>query len=267
MSVDTVFYLFGSTAEAAVVGLLIYRRLWRTFPLFFAYNCWTLLASAGLFFVLRRFSPSSSAYVSAYFADMLVDSLLMLGVLIELAWSALRPLWPSLSRFTPVLLGVIILLLGAAIWPFATIPGASHLPLELAVLLRSKQTFDGLRVLIFLALAAGSQLLSLSWRDRELQIATGLGITSLVGLAVAMLHTYSPTYTSMRAHYLLLEQFVVVSYFCSLVYWVVSFAQAEEARRELSPQMQSMLLAVAGAARTTRVALAGSRSERTGKDR
>jgi hypothetical protein len=58
---------------------------------------------------------------------------------------------------------------------------------------------------------------------------------------------------------------VVASYVCSLVYWVVCFSQKEAARREFTPQMQSFLLTVAGAAHSSRVALTESRSEKARK--
>jgi len=45
----------------------------------------------------------------------------------------------------------------------------------------------------------------------------------------------------------------------------VSFAQKEAERREFSPQMQGLLLAVAGSARSTRIALTGSGPGKTGK--
>jgi hypothetical protein len=57
----------------------------------------------------------------------------------------------------------------------------------------------------------------------------------------------------------------VASYICSLLYWVFSFAQKEAERREFTPQMRSFLLAAAGAARTTRVALNDSRSDKPPK--
>jgi hypothetical protein len=50
----------------------------------------------------------------------------------------------------------------------------------------------------------------------------------------------------------------MAAYSCSLLYWAVCFAQQEAERREFTPQMQSLLLAVAGTARTTRIALADS---------
>jgi hypothetical protein len=59
-----------------------------------------------------------------------------------------------------------------------------------------------------------------------------------------------------------LNQFVVASYIVSLVYWAFSFAQQEAERREFTPQMRSFLLAVAGAARSTRVSLTGSHGDK-----
>ena len=44
----------------------------------------------------------------------------------------------------------------------------------------------------------------------------------------------------------------------SLVYWIVSFAQREQERHEFTPQMQNFLLAMTGATRSARVALANS---------
>ncbi len=43
-----------------------------------------------------------------------------------------------------------------------------------------------------------------------------------------------------------------------MVYWIVSFAQKVPERREFTPQMESFLLALAGHARGTRVAMTGS---------
>jgi hypothetical protein len=150
-----------------------------------------------------------------------------------------------------VIVAGLVVALGAAIWPFATIPGFSYLPPQWYLLVRIQQTTSILQILFFLGLAGCSQLLSIGWRDRELQVVTGLGFYSMVGLAVAMLHTH----LSMRSQYAHLNQAVVASYVCSLMYWVYSFAQKEVKRQEFTPQMQNLLLAMAGTARTTRIGL------------
>ena len=178
----------------------------------------------------------------------------MFSVLVELAWSLLRPIRSSLSHNVLVAIAVGIFALGAAIWPFTVVPEATHLSRELVFLLRLQQTVSVLQVAIFLAFVASTQMLSIGWRDRELQIATGLGFTSLVNVAITALHA-QPAF---RLEYNRLNEFGVAAYICSLLYWIVSFAQQEERRREFTPQMQSMLMAVAGAARATRVALADS---------
>jgi hypothetical protein len=256
MSLDNTLWFAGIMAEAAVVGLLIYRRVWRILPVFCLYCFWDLLGSAGLYAVVRLIPAS---YLTAYLAETVVESILEFGVLVELAWSVLRPLRASLPRGSLAVVGGFVAVLGAAIWPFAAIPGFGNLPPELHLLMRLEQTAAILRVLLFLALAGCSQLLSIGWRDRELQVATGLGFYSIVSLVVAMLHTHQ----NMGPVYNHLEQVVVAGGLCSLLYWVFSFAQKEAQRREFSPQMRSALLAMAGAARTTRAALADSAPDKT----
>jgi len=65
------------------------------------------------------------------------------------------------------------------------------------------------------------------------------------------------------AQYHLLDQMVTVSYVCSLAYWGICFATKEAKRREFTPQMQSLLLAMAGTARSTRIALAESAADKS----
>jgi hypothetical protein len=151
-------------------------------------------------------------------------------------------------------LGVLIAAAGIAIWPFTDSSTFAHFPLEWHLLVRLQQTASILRVLFFLLLAGCSQLLSIGWRDRELQVATGLGFYSLVALTTTVLHSHQAPGEQYRS----LDQFLVASYICSLIYWAVCFAQEEAERREFSPQMQSVLLAVAGAARNNRVVLGNS---------
>jgi hypothetical protein len=251
MSLDNALWLIGVVTEAAVVGLLVYRRVWRTLPIFFVYCASDLLVNAAGFPVMRFFP---AAYVRLYLAATVVESALEIGVLVELAWSVLRPFRASLPRGALVVVCGLVLALGAAIWPFAVIPGFGSLPPEFHVLMRLRQTTSILRILFFLGLAGGSQLLSIGWRDREVQVATGLGFYSLASLAVAMLHAH----LTMGSQYTLLNQVEVAAYLCSLLYWVFSFAQKEAERREFSPQMQGFLRVVAGTARATRVAMADS---------
>jgi hypothetical protein len=247
MSLDTALWIAGVASETAVLGLLLYRRIWRTLPIFSAFCLWSLLSDAGLFF----FRSAPNSYFTAYLTAAIVDSVLEFCVLIELAWSVLRPLRRSMPRGAFAVVGILVLGVAAAIWPFANIPGFGSLPPQWHVLMRTQQTASILRIVFFLTLSGCSQLLSISWRNRELQVATGLGFYSLVGLAVAMVHTHQ-TSSSQYSH---LAQVEVAGYICSLLYWVWCFVQQEAERREFTPQMQNLLLAMAGTAKTTRAAL------------
>jgi hypothetical protein len=245
-------------AEATLLGVLLFRRVWRTLPIFCLYLAWDLTANLGTY-IVNRYFPSS--YFSVYFAGTIIDSVLQFSVLVELTWSVLRPLRASLSRVALWVLAALVLAVGGIIWPFAALPGLEHVSHQGLLLAQLQQTIVILRILFFLVLAGASQLLSIGWRDRELQVATGLGLYSVVSLAVAALHMHQTT----ASQYVHLSQIAVGSYVCCLLYWTVSLAQKEAERREFTPQMQRFLLAVAGAARSTRIALNDSHSTKSGK--
>ena len=235
--------------EAVVLALLVHRRAFRQFPLFSIYLAWTI-ASDILLAVLFKWFPNRFLY--SYLYETLIDSALQLGVLVELAWSVLRPMRAMLPKWTLMVIAALILAAGAIVWPIAGITPLKELPTQWHYQLRLEQTVSILRVLFFVILAAGSQLLSLGWRDRELQIATGLGFFSLMGLIATFLHAQLPPEHS----YSLVDQiFVVGAYMCALVYWGVSFLQREAPRQEFSPQMQSLLLRISGTAKANRIAL------------
>jgi hypothetical protein len=254
MNLDNGLWLSQFLVEAALVGLLTYKRVWRFFPIFFVYCLWKAASEVAAFIILTKFHGIfSPIYSSFYLTGTIVDSALEFGILVELAWAVLRPIRGSLPRFTPLVLTLLILLAGAAIWPFVGLRTLAGLTTLKSGIIHVQQTTAILRIVFFVALAGGSQFLSIGWRDRELQIATGLGFYSFVSMCVAMVHTHQASYGQYRYW----QQFVTVSYICSFLYLIFSFAKKEVARREFTPQMQNVLLAMAGVAREQRAALTG----------
>jgi hypothetical protein len=255
MSLDNTLWLVGVLTEAGVLGLLLYRRVWQTLPVFVVYCVWDFIAN--LFGLLSHILFPSIYNPATYLGQTVIDSALQFGVFVELAWSVLRPIRSALPRFTIVVVAGLILGIGAAIWPFAALPGLAQSNPLVRLIGHMQQTVSILRIGFFLLLAGCSQLLSIGWRDRELQVATGMGFYSLVSLAAAVLSTHEASETQ----YLHLNQFVIGSFLCSLVYWLVCFAQKEAQRREFTPQMENLLLAVAGIARAERTALAEAKKQ------
>lgn len=252
MSFDTALLFLAITGEAAVLVLLLQRRIARLLPVFTIYVGWTIASDVVSSLLIHRYPAH---YLQIYNVEMPLDSVLQFGVLVELAWSSLRPARGLLPRGTLLAIAAVILIAGAAIWPFAGISAISGLSPQWHLLMRLQQTFTILRIVFFLALAACSQLLAIGWRNRELQVATGLGFYSMVSLGALMIqaHQASP----LRYH--AMDEIVAASYLFSLLYWVVSFVRQEAPRGEFSPKMQKFLLAVAGAAHADRVALEQAR--------
>jgi hypothetical protein len=267
VTLDSTLSLAGLFLGAVVFGLLVFRRAWGKLPLFFIYSLWTPLSGLAERLVYPHNPTQYTRYFETYMVVTGVDSLLQFCVLLELAWSIFRPFRASLPRHTGWVLGGFMMITGAVIWPFASNPSFAHFPAQWKtqweLLGHFTQTDALLRILLFLILAACSQLLSISWRDRELQIASGLGFYSLVAVVVGAVQSHIGT----PMHYLELYRFLVGSYLVSLTYWVFSFAQKEAERREFSPQMQGLLLAVAGAARNSRIAISGSLSDKSRRGR
>ena len=257
---DTLLWIAGFSAECGVVGLLVWRRVFWTLPVFCAYLSWSLVSD--LVQYTASYHLPASTNIQIYVIGLAIDSVFQFGVLFELARSVLRPIAPQLPRWTSIAVGVLILLVCAAIWPLANVPGYSGFHLSSQLMVHLQQTFAILRIFFFLILAGCSQLLSIGWRDRELQIATGLGFFSMISVSASVIHTHQATASPL---YHLPDQFVSASYVCSLLYWAYCFVQQEAKRREFTPQMQNFLLAVAGTARSTRISLSDTNS-RNGRD-
>lgn len=249
MSLDNTLWLGYMLAEAVVVALLFHRRVTRLLPLFFVYCIWDVCSNV-FAFVIHTYYPS--AYTTQnYLVMTAIDAVFQFTVLVELTLSVLRPIRASLPRYIPFAITAILLLAAAAIWPFSSLSGLAQYDLPQRLLGQLQQTLSILRIIFFLVLAGCSQWLSMGLRDRELQVATGLGFYSVVSLFIAMLATHQST----ASQFYHLNRIEIAGFLCALFYWVYAFAQKEAERREFTPQMENLLLAVAGAARANRAAL------------
>ena len=247
VSLGSVLWYVTTALEIVVIVIAIRKRIPRLLPIFLAYLIWTVASDA----VGYAVKNNPVLYEGFFRWEMPLDSLVQFGVLVELAWSVLRPMRSVLPRLTILFISLAILAAGAAVWPL-TIYTVNHSWWATWIpLLRIQQTFSILRILFFLGLTALSQFLAISWRDRELQVATGLGFYSVISMGAALLLTHP----SSIVQFDVIEDFVAFSYVCSLLYWVYSFVQQEAPRQEFSPRMQNLLLTVAGVARSDRLAI------------
>jgi hypothetical protein len=235
--------------EAFVCALLLKRRVWRILPFFCTYVVYSLASDLIGYFVISKLSDLM--YGRYYFTQIILDSILQFAVLGELAWSVLRPVRASLPRGFRIVVYALVAVAGAAMWPLATLTVPPSLTRLSSILFHLQETFSILRVVGFLIMASLSQLLSIGWRDRELQVATGLGFYSIASLLVTVLHSHQ----AMGTQYHWLDEALSLSYVGTMTYWVVSFATKEQERKEFSPQMQQLLVLMNVGARSSRIAL------------
>ena len=242
----------GIVIEVAFLVLLGWRRTYRSLPVFFFYIFWGVVGDV-VVLISRTLLPFRTLYpfeVTTY-----IDLGFQYLVLIELGWSTLRPIQRSLPK--GVLFGISLIIAAAAVaaWPLAGVKELSDYPRHLLFAFQIQRIFAILRIVFFLALACCSQLLGLSWRDRELQVVTGLGIYSFVSIAGTIVHLHQ----SSGWQYFWVDTAVACSYLISLVYWIYSFAQKEPARCEITPEMRRVLRGVSD---VIRVQQAWLRSQR-----
>jgi uncharacterized membrane protein (DUF373 family) len=241
--------VIGSMAcELAVLTLVLRRKVWKQLPFFSMYIAWSLVSDVSGYLILTSFP---ARYENFFVIESTVDSLLQFTVLVELIWSVLKPVRNSLPKSTVWILTGLVAVAGALVWPLAANAVSPHLDAAARVISQVIETFAILRVAFFLVMASLSQLLSIGWRDRELQVATGLGAYSIVSLLVAMLHSHQ----NVGAAYHKLDMVPAAVYVASLSYWVWSFSTKEQERKEFTPQMRQILLSMSGGARTGRLSV------------
>lgn len=259
--VDTAVPCASAAGEAIVLVALSRQNSWRKLPMFTLYVLWGMISDLANLYIQK--SVSTSFYEKYFNFEVVTDAALQFTVLVELAWSVLKPIRKSLPRATLPVLIVLIAGAGLIIWPIAAkMPPPTDLKPDGLLLFHLDETFAILRVVCFILMASLSQVLSIGWKDRELQVATGLGFYAIVKILVILFHSHQQAKEDL---YHWLDISVSVSYLCTLAYWVFSFVTKEQERKEFSPQMQHLLLQLGGGARAGRIALTGLPSERPRK--
>jgi hypothetical protein len=240
-----VFSLLGLIAEISLLVVLLVRRQHRTFPVFTICIAANVLNDIGADVLLVAYSLHVAQ--SFDFALLPLQYLLDLAVLLEISWNVLRPVHTSLPQGSiRIFVGAVVLsLLGGVVLAYHFGNTGNKIqdikvPLDLTVGL--------LRMLIFAATAGFAQLLGIGWRNKVLQLATGLSFYSAVDLIVSLVGRYTADSRE-------LEGVRMVAITLQLMFFLWVFTTKEVRRREFSPQMEQFLVTLAGRAKLARTAL------------
>src|SRR3569833_576830 len=120
MTLDQNLDIVATGFQAVVIGLVVVRKIFRKLPLFSSYVVWLFLI-LGITAAASKFYSSSSD--SIFLWASIIDMVFMLSVLVELSMSVLSPIRASLSRWTAPVIGLLLAIAFAIVWPFAKPPG------------------------------------------------------------------------------------------------------------------------------------------------
>jgi hypothetical protein len=253
-NIEIVLWALGALGDVLILGLLIFRRLYKTFPIFTAFFAYSCLSDLGFFLLSRHLSPN--AYFLAYFVCRVPELLLQLGILLEVARNVLVPVKRSLPR-TALLVFAAMLASGTVLALLLSIYSSpEQLTVWSKMFVQINFTFGILRLVIFLAIACFSQMLGIGWKNHVLQIATGFAGYSIVILLVELLHRFVGVTDVYR--YRQHELIRIVGWCVTLGYWSFFLAKKEAPRKEFSPKMADFLVSIAGVAKENRAAASRS---------
>jgi hypothetical protein len=243
-------FLLGFLAEFALLGVLLVRRHYRTFPVFTAYIAFNICSD--LLIAILSAGPNHGIAGQAGVLLLPPQYLLELAVLLEIAWHLVKPVQSSLPAKAIRVFGYLTLIALAigALLAWQVTPNTTYAFQKLRF--RLDLTTGVLRMILFMLTAGFAQMLGIGWKDKVLQLATGLSFYSAVDLIGSLIQ-------SEHGHSLMADHLRVCGYLIELGFFLRAFTTKDVERREFSPQMQAFLVTISGRARESRTAIARHR--------
>jgi hypothetical protein len=223
--------------EVALFSILILRRRWKEFPVFTALIGFeTVLNPVG--YALLQYG-CISWYARVYWASVLIEFVLQLGIIFEIARIVMRPTgtWFQDAWKQFILGGAAGLMLAAALaWMLS--PLAATLPERLEA--RGNLFTDLVVCELFVVMLLTAKQLGLGLRNHVFALVTGWSVWVIAAMLVDLLHGYYGTHL----HYDALDNVRKFAYLAALVYWMVQFWLEEPARQEIPPELRAYILAL-----------------------
>ncbi len=216
-----VLWAAGVILNAALLFVLLYKRRYRTVPWFTAWMGTELVYNVALFLGYRF--GSKHAYALIYWSSDVLDVLLQIAVILEIARYVLRRSgrWVEGARIRLTLMGSTAPLVAFGMAWFMKPAAQTRLD---ALEARSSLFTTILICLLFTAVVIASQQLGLGLRSHVMRETYGLIAWSLIAFVTDTLHAYWRT----MGHFTLLENVRIGVFQAALIYWAVAFWRPED---------------------------------------
>lgn len=233
-----ILWIIGIVFDVLLLGILSRRDIDRNVPTFLFYCYWTVFCDLG---ASVYYYCHWKGYLIFYGAQSTIEEIFLISVLIDLARSAVRPLPPPISR--GVLGGICFLAIGVGgiFWRLSDSWALLAMNERYHLILRAELTGSLLRVFLLMLIGGlieflGRHHVSIGWGERELQIATGMGVYALASVAQSLATTYQRFLATDM--YLAISFAVGVVYELCMIYWIVCFLRPQRGIPGEAPQRE-----------------------------
>lgn len=233
-ALDYALWAAGFFGQAALLIVLMVRGRWREFPVFTTLMGFETAVGPTLYLFVQH--GLRSWYKDLYWSSVLIEFVLEIGIIFEIARIVLRPTgtWVRDAKKQFILWGAAGILFAAAL-PFLVTPPAATFLQRLEV---RGDLFTSLVICELIAVVTRtSRSLGLGWRNHVMALGNGWTAWAVAAILVDGLHSYFGA----ERYFGELEHTRMVIYLAVLGYWTVQFWLAEPARQPISPELSAYI--------------------------
>jgi len=234
-TLENVVWASSFVLNACLLLVLVAKQRWREFRFFTAWIAFQVVLTIALFVIYRE--GSSRLYSQVYWSTGILDFLLQICVVVEMARIVLRPTgtWIHAARNRFLFFAALGTLMAAGA-TFLLHP-AAHTSLEVWEL-RADLFTSMMFVEVFLAMMGAANRLGLQWGTHVMGLGQGLLAWAGVAVVIDALHNLLGRYR----WYSNLEDVRSIVWIAAVMYWIVIFWRPQKERLPLSPEMQKYLV-------------------------
>jgi hypothetical protein len=226
MSFSAIFYYVDLTLLLLLSGVMIQRKLYRQFPLFFSYICAAICSELIRFsvhqFYFRRVPYVFAPYFYTYWITEAVYVLLGFLVLYEVFLVHMFPSFNVLMFYRWLIPLITVIVVTMTVWTLVKAPSKG--PERITVVVgQFTQALNFCQVAFLIFFGALVWFMSREWTRHDLGITTGFGLNAAVQLLVAshwVQGAYSPTKDR-------IFQLPTISYLAAILIWLWSLSKSD----------------------------------------
>lgn len=235
---DLLFWAAGFGAHLTLLGVLLIRGRFRTFPIFTAFILSNLGRTVALYFVEHHGNRTS--YFYTFWPLGILDTVLQLAVVYEMYSRTFRPLgaWARDIRGMFAWIAAVTIAVAAGLTWLA----APHARLWMQVVVIKGNFFSSVAMSeLFVGMIALSVKAGMPWKTHVARISQGLGAYSMIDLVIETGHSYFGVGRNTQI-YALLSHFRMSAYLICVAYWIVMLWRNAPDQRKLPDSLRGQLI-------------------------